>query len=83
MEFRKKKTPQLQRNSSWQLATRRSGGIQSLVFEEELALSRPARSGVVPVWFWRRVDDSTALVYRVKVKIQEHQRDKELDIESR
>jgi hypothetical protein len=63
--------------------TQRLGRIQSLVLEEELALSWPARSRVVPIWFWRRVDDQTAHVHGVKVKIHEQQRDKELDIESR
>jgi hypothetical protein len=68
---------------SCQRATRRLGVIQSPVLEEELALSRPAPNRVVPVGFWRRVDNSTVRVYGVKVKIHEQQRGKEFDIESR
>ena len=59
------------------------GIIQSPVFEEELALSRPAPNKIIPVGFWRRVDDSTARIYGVKVKIHEQQRGKEFDVESR
>jgi hypothetical protein len=65
------------------LARRRLGVIQSLVLEEDLALRWPTRNWIVPVWFWRRVDDSTAHVYGVKVKIHKQQRGDKLDIKSR
>ena len=51
-----------------------ASGVSSLLY---------LRSRIVPVWFWRRVDDSTARVYGVKVKIHEQQRRKELDVDFR
>jgi len=65
------------------MTTGKFGIIQSPVLEEELALSRPAPNNVVPVGSWRRVDNPTARVYGVKVKIHEQQRGNEFDIESR